>query len=476
MTSHTPEIRALQALSPLDGRYASECEPLARFFSEFALIRARVRVEIDWLLFLAGRRDVPDCPALSAAQREAIHALGEAFDLPQALRVKQLEAQTRHDVKAVELHLGEELRARGLDAWIPWLHFGCTSEDINSVAQAQLLTAALHHPLTEAWDNLLGLLETLAHETADLPMLARTHGQPASPTTMGKEVAVFTHRLRPILDALHRLRLTVKFGGATGNFSAWVVACPEADWLALTREFLAQAAPECDPLDVTTQIDPHDRLAELCFTLVRLASVLLDLARDFWQYISDGFFVQRPAPGQVGSSAMPHKVNPIHFENAEGNLGLATALLLHFATKLPVSRLQRDLSDSTVMRSVGTALGHLHLALTNLQRGLGVIQPDPEATRAALSHRWELLAEPLQTCLRRAGVADAHEKLRRVTQGLELDEAAYHEILSNLPLPKEMRERLKELRPETYLGLASDLARRPWGAGPGIGPPRPKKK
>ncbi len=460
MTSPSRETHALQALCPLDGRYAEASEPISRFFSEFALIRARVRLELDWLLWLADEEKV-ECPPIRERQRQVLEKLEQGFDLPQAQRVKTLEAEIHHDVKAVELFLAEELKRAKMDNWIPWLHFGCTSEDINNIAQARLISRAVRHPLAERWKDLLGRLEALATATAETPMLARTHGQPASPTTMGKEIAVFVHRITSIVRALDGFRLTVKFGGATGNFSAWQVACPKADWFALTRAFLRQVAPTCDPLDVTTQIDPRDRLGELCLTLVRLSTVLLDLARDMWQYISDGYFAQQPRGGQVGSSTMPHKVNPIHFENAEGNLGLATSLLVHLATKLPVSRLQRDLSDSTVMRSVGTAFGHLHLAMGNLNAGLEVVRPDEHAMRAALQGHWELLAEPLQTCLRLQGVKNAYEKLRQVTQGQDFDQATYREMVEKLPLSKEIKKRLAALRPETYLGRAAELATRP---------------
>lgn len=450
---------ALMALSPLDGRYADKCEPIARFFSEFALIRARVRVEIAWLLWLAGRKDVEDCPAPKAADAAALQSLSDSFDLHAAEQVKKIESQTRHDVKAVEVHLANQLERLGLDQWIPWLHFGCTSEDINSVAYALLITGALHHVLAEDWNEVLIALEHLSDSCAAMPMLGRTHGQPASPTTMGKEMAVFRARLARVAEDLESLKMTAKFSGATGNHSAWTAAVPEADWPTLTREFLLSVAPECEPLAVTTQIDPHDSLAAICLGLVRLCAVLTDLARDVWQYISDGHFTQRPAPGQVGSSTMPHKVNPIDFENAEGNLGLAQALLIHLATKLPISRLQRDLTDSTVLRSVGVAFAHVHLALTSLLAGLEKIHPDAANMRHALEPHWELLAEPLQTCLRREGVADAYEKLRKVTQGQQITEAMYHELVKSLPLPKPVKERLAALRPETYLGRAADLAR-----------------
>jgi adenylosuccinate lyase len=459
MAKTAQEIEALQALSPLDGRYAEATAALRPHFSEAALIRERVRIEIDWLLFLAESEDVEDCKRMTKKQVKDLTDLRDSFALRDAVRVKALERKVRHDVKAVELFLGEALRKRKMDMWIPWLHFGCTSEDINSAAHARMVMGALHGPVRDALCAMLQRLDALVEETATVPMLARTHGQPASPTTMGKEFAVFVDRLRTVAAELAELKMSVKFGGATGNFSAWTVACPEADWLKLTRAFLREAAPECEPLDVTTQIDPHDSLGAICLSLVRLAAVMIDLARDMWQYISDGYLSQRAIPGRVGSSAMPHKVNPIDFENAEGNLGIAQALLIHFAAKLPVSRLQRDLSDSTVMRSVGVAFGHLHLALGNLKKGLDLVDPDAEAMRRDLSGHWEVLAEPIQTVLRRHGVSGAYEKLRLVTQGRELDEAAFRTIVKKLPIPKETKARLAALRPETYIGRAADLAR-----------------
>jgi adenylosuccinate lyase len=459
--------QALMALSPLDGRYADKTAPLTEHFSEFALIRERVRVEILWLLFLAEQRSIPACSPIAKAKRRGLEQLAETFDVRQAERVKRLEARTRHDVKAAELFLAEELKRRGMTRWIPWLHFGCTSEDVNSIAHSQMVMGALRGPMREQWGEVLRTLRSLARHTARMPMPARTHGQPASPTTMGKEIAVFVHRLAPIVERLDSLPMTVKMGGATGTFSAWEAACPEANWPRLTRQFLKKAAPGCEPLAVTTQIDPHDRLAEIGFAMTQLSTVLIDFARDVWQYISDGFIIQQKAKGQVGSSTMPHKVNPIDFENAEGNLGLASALLIHLATKLPISRLQRDLSDSTVMRSVGVAFGHAHLALANLLAGLGRIAPNPKAMREALRDRWEVLAEPIQTCLRSHGVADAYEQMRHATQGKALNETSYREMVESLPLPEEVRARLAALRPETYIGRAVELAR--------LAPPRRRR-
>ncbi|MBN1478388.1 adenylosuccinate lyase [Candidatus Sumerlaeota bacterium] len=459
--------QALMALSPLDGRYADKTAPLTEHFSEFALIRERVRVEILWLLFLSEQRGVPGCSPLPRARRRELERLAETFDVRQAERVKRLEARTRHDVKAAELFLAENLKRRGMTRWIPWLHFGCTSEDINSIAHARMIVGALRGPMRGHWSEVLRALKSLARRTAKMPMPARTHGQPASPTTMGKEINVFVHRLAPIIDRLDTLPMSVKMGGATGTFSAWEAACPEANWRRLTRQFLRKAAPDCEPLEVTTQIDPHDRLAEICLAMTQLCTVLIDLARDIWQYIGDGFIIQQRAKGQIGSSTMPHKVNPIDFENAEGNLGLASALLIHLATKLPISRLQRDLSDSTVMRSVGVAFGHVHLALANLLAGLVKIAPNPKAMREALQRHWEVLAEPIQTCLRSHGVADAYEQMRRATQGRALDESSHRDLVAALPLPEDVKARLAALRPDTYLGRAVELAR--------LAPPRRRR-
>ena len=448
----------LDALSPVDGRYAAKLSALRQLCSEAGLIRLRVRIEAQWWQHLARHLQVPAFKNVaSAVQKEVVRLATDSATVDPAA-VKAIEARINHDVKAVEYYVRERLRAAGAQApQLEFVHFGCTSEDINNLAYALMLAAARREQLVPALAALIGELRTLAHAQAETPMLARTHGQPASPTTLGKEVANFVARLRRAQERFERVAILGKFNGAVGNFNAHVAGFPDVPWPRLAQAFVESLGLEWNAY--STQIEPHDWVAEYCDALAGINTVLLDAARDFWGYISLGYFRQRVAANEVGSSTMPHKVNPIDFENAEGNLGLANAQLRHFAEKLPVSRWQRDLSDSTVMRNIGVALGQSLLALQALQRGVGRLEADPARLRADLDAAWEVLAEPVQTVLRAHGVPDGYERLKAFTRGRPVDRERLHAFINSLDLPADVRRRLLDLTPAEYVGLAARLAR-----------------
>ena len=448
----------LLALSPVDGRYARSTAPLRAHLSESALVRHRIRIEAAWLLTLARTRPpgLPAAATLSPAVLAAAQALLDAPPADAAVAVKAIEQRTNHDVKAVEYFVRERLAAAGATpAELELVHFGCTSEDINNLAWALMLTGA-RDEMSGIVAALASQLEALAHEHASLGMLSRTHGQTASPTTLGKEFANVAARLGRALGRWRRVEALGKWNGAVGNFNAHTAAAPQADWPAISREFVASLGLAHNPL--TTQIEPHDWIGEYCDALAAIDVVLIDFARDMWGYISLGYLKQRAVAGEVGSSTMPHKVNPIDFENAEGNLGVANALLHHFANKLPVSRWQRDLTDSTVLRNLGVALGHSLIALRALERGLGKVAPDPQRIAADLDDAWEVLGEAVQTVLRAAGVPDGYELLKDFTRGRRIDAALYREFVADLPISAAERARLAALRPSDYLGLAARLA------------------
>ena len=452
------ERGALSAISPMDGRYRDRVRELRPVFSEFGLIRQRVRVEVAWFRTLAGHGELTGRNALEESALRALDSIVEDFDETQAARVKAIESETNHDVKAVEYYLREQLgQVAALRAHRALVHFACTSEDISNLAYALMLEEARSTALLPAAKELIETFRTLAHRQAGRPMLARTHGQAASPTTLGKEMAVFVARLERARDALADVAVRGKMNGAVGNYNAHVSACPDLDWPRVTRNFVEDLGLEFNPC--TTQIEAHDWMAELFHALMRFNAVQVDLCRDLWTYISLGYFRQRAAEGEVGSSTMPHKVNPIDFENAEGNLGIANALLSHLAAKLPVSRLQRDLSDSTVLRNVGVALAHSLLAWKSCLRGAAKIEVDDAAIDRDLEDAWEVLAEPVQTVLRRYGVEDAYERLKRLTRGRAVDRQDLHALIAELPIPEPARERLRALTPATYTGLAERLAR-----------------
>ncbi|TAK37563.1 MAG: adenylosuccinate lyase [Betaproteobacteria bacterium] len=449
----------LTALSPLDGRYAKSVDPLRPYFSEHALIRYRVRVELRWLQALAAAPAIRELKPFSAATRRALAQLEAGFSVADGERIKVIEAATNHDVKAIEYWLKEKLaHNREIERSLEFIHFACTSEDINNLAYALMLAESRERVLLPKLDALIAALRALARRHADLPMLARTHGQPASPTTLGKEIANVVHRLRRACRAIAAVAMLGKLNGAVGNYNAHLAAYPELDWPRFARRFVERLGLEFNPY--TTQIEPHDAFAELFDAYARANTVLLDLDRDLWGYVALGYFRQRPAAGEVGSSTMPHKVNPIDFENSEGNVGVANALLRHLADKLPVSRWQRDLSDSTALRNAGSALGHTLLAYAACLRGLGKLEADPARLAADLDANWEVLAEAVQQVMRRYGVPDAYEKLKTLTRGRPLGRAQLNAFIRGLRIPAGAKRRLLALTPAAYTGLAATLAKR----------------
>lgn len=451
--------QSIDALSPLDGRYAAKLAAVRNIFSEAGLMRERVRVECAWLLMLAAG---PGALALATLPPAARRWLEEQSKDPKATDVaaiKQIEARTKHDVKAVEYWIRGQLQTRGASAAaLEWVHFGCTSEDINNLAYALMLRRARTTIVLPLLDQVDALLNALAQRHATVAMLSRTHGQSATPTTVGKEIANFAARLLTQRSRLEQVPILGKMNGAVGNFNAHVAALPCVDWPSLSATFVESLGVFANAH--TTQIEPHDWIAEYCHALMRANVVLLDFARDMWSYISLGYFKQRTLDGEVGSSTMPHKVNPIDFENAEGNLGLANALLGHFADKLPVSRLQRDLSDSTVLRNLGVAVGYAALAYHSLQAGLAKIELDAGRMAQDLDGAWEVLGEAVQTVMRAHGIPDAYDSLKAFTRGRPVDQAAMREFIASLALPQAEKERLMQLTPGSYLGLAPLLAHR----------------
>ncbi len=449
----------LTALSPLDGRYARHLGELAGRFSEAALIRYRIRVEALWFRHLAAEPTVSVPGRLTGGAREELDRLATDPGLDTAQRVKEIEARTNHDVKAVEYLVRERLAAAGATpSQLEYVHFACTSEDINNLSYALMLRDARADILQPLMRQLAEKLRRLAHEHAGVPMLSRTHGQPASPTTLGKEMANFLVRLESLASRFEEVSILGKLNGAVGNFNAHVAAFPEADWPAITRRFVESLGIADNPY--TIQIEPHDWIAEYCDALARYDTVLIDFCRDVWGYVSLGYFRQRAVAGEVGSSTMPHKVNPIDFENAEGNAGLANALLRFMSEKLPISRWQRDLTDSTVLRNLGVALGHVVLALRSALRGIDKLEPDRERMAADLEATWEVLAEAIQTVMRRYGVADAYDRLKEFTRGRRVGQAELRAFVAGLELPADVAARLGSLTPAEYTGLAEALARR----------------
>ncbi len=452
------DLTALNALSPVDGRYASKVDDLRPIFSEYGLIRHRILVEIRWLQALAEAPEIAEVPPLSEHAKHLLDGIFDGFSEEDAQRVKNIESSTNHDVKAVEYFLKERIAGNAeLEAVAEFIHFACTSEDINNLAYALMLREARTQALLPAADQLIDALRGMAHGFADLPMLSRTHGQPASPTTLGKEFANVVHRLSRQRAQLAAVPMLGKINGAVGNFNAHLSAYPEVDWPALAERFVTGLGLDWNPY--TIQIEPHDYIAELCDALARFNTVLLDFDRDVWSYISIGYFRQRTVAGEVGSSTMPHKVNPIDFENSEGNLGIANALLGHFAAKLPVSRWQRDLTDSTVLRSVGVALGHSLIAYHATLRGLGKLEATPERLAADLDGCWEVLAEPVQTVMRRYGIEKPYEKLKELTRGRGIDRETLRAFIETLDIPTEARDALLALEPDSYTGNATQKAR-----------------
>jgi adenylosuccinate lyase len=449
---------ALTALSPLDGRYTGKVEALRPIFSEFGLMHRRVQVEIAWLLALAADPKIAELTAFSASQIDTLKAIAENFSVADGARIKAIEATTNHDVKAVEYFIKERIGAdAGLAQAKEFVHFACTSEDINNLSYALMLRDAREQVLLPMFDAVIAQLRTLAHANAALPMLSRTHGQTASPSTLGKEIANVVARLERQRKQLAAVEISGKINGAVGNYNAHAITYPEVDWRGFSQRFVESLGLGYNAY--TTQIEPHDGVAEYCDAVRRANIILIDLARDIWGYISLGYFKQSLQAGEVGSSTMPHKVNPIDFENAEGNFGLANALLGHFAEKLPISRWQRDLTDSTVLRALGTAFGHTVVALESLKKGLGKLNVNAERLGADLDASWEVLAEAVQTVMRRYGLPEPYEQLKALTRGQGITRESMRSFIGGLDLPADAKQRLLELTPGGYTGLAESLAR-----------------
>ena len=452
------DLTQLTALSPVDGRYGSKTETLRPIFSEYGLIRHRVLVEVRWLQALARHEGIHEVPALSTHAVRLLDDIIGKFSEQDAQRVKNIERTTNHDVKAVEYFLKEKISGNDeLEAISEFFHFACTSEDINNLAYALMLCEARMQTLLPLMDDVIRAITGLAHRYADEPMLARTHGQTASPTTVGKEMANVAARLQRQREPLATVPMLGKKTGAVGNYTPHLASYPDVDWPALSGEFIAGIGLEINPY--TTQIEPHDYMAELFDCQARFNTILIDFSRDVWGYISLGYFKQKTVAGEVGSSTMPHKVNPIDFENAEGNMGIANALLAHLAAKLPVSRWQRDLSDSTVLRNIGVAIGHVVIACESCLKGIGKLEINHERTAADLDASWEVLAEALQTVMRRYGIEKPYEKLKDLTRGQAVCQATLQAFINDLDLPDDVKAGLSRLTPAGYTGNASQQAR-----------------
>jgi adenylosuccinate lyase len=454
------DLTPLTALTPLDGRYRRTGDKLAPYFSEFGLIKYRVKVEIEWLKALADEPAIAEVPPFSAATLVELDAVATNFSLADAQAVKDHEKTTNHDVKAVEYFLKDKLAGNAQVTRVSeFIHFACTSEDINNLSHALMLRDARREVLLPAMHRLEARLAELAVDLADLPMLARTHGQPASPTTLGKEMANVVYRLRRGMDRFADVACQGKINGAVGNYNAHLSAYPDFDWESFAWRFVEKLGLSFNPY--TIQIEPHDYMAELYDACARINTVLIDLDRDVWGYVSLGYFKQKVKEGEVGSSTMPHKVNPIDFENSEGNLGLANALLRHLSEKLPISRWQRDLTDSTVLRNMGVALGYALLGYESLLRGLDKLEANPARLAEDLDHNWEVLAEPIQTVMRRYGLEKPYEQLKKLTRGQEgITQASLAKFILDLAIPDEAKRRLLAMTPASYIGKGADLARR----------------
>ncbi len=453
-------LTALSALSPLDGRYHGKVDALRPYFSEFGLIRYRVLIEIEWLKALSAAPAIVEIAPFSAATIQQLNELSAHFSEADAEQIKTIEKRTNHDVKAVEYWLREKLSINPETAKVlEFIHFACTSEDINNLSHALMLKAGRNELMLPALDLLIKRLHKLAHQLAELPMLCRTHGQTATPSTLGKEMANVVHRLQRARERLETVEIMGKFNGAVGNYNAHLAAYPNVDWEALAQNFVSAQGIVFNPY--TIQIEPHDYMAELFDAYARINTILIDFNRDIWGYISLGYFKQKVVAGEVGSSTMPHKVNPIDFENSEGNLGLANAVLRHFSEKLPISRWQRDLTDSTVLRNMGVALGYTLLAYESCLKGLNKLEANSQRLAEDLDNSWEVLAEPIQTVMRRYNIENAYDKLKELTRGKGgINRDSLRAFINTLNIPALEKKRLSELTPETYLGKASELAKR----------------
>ncbi|EKE77973.1 adenylosuccinate lyase [Gallaecimonas xiamenensis] len=452
------ELSALTAISPVDGRYGSKADLLRPIFSEFGLIKYRVEVEVRWLQLLAAEPKIAEVPALSAAANAALDAIVSAFSESDAQRVKDIEKTTNHDVKAVEYFLKEKVASNAeLNAVTEFIHFACTSEDINNLSYGLMLKEAREQVILPYCDKLVAALKTLADKYLTVPMMARTHGQPASPTTMGKEMANVAVRLERQRKQIASVEFLGKINGAVGNFNAHYSAYPDVDWPALSERFVSGLGLVWNKY--TTQIEPHDYIAELFDALARFNTILIDFDRDVWGYIALGHFKQKTVAGEIGSSTMPHKVNPIDFENSEGNLGIANAMFSHLAAKLPVSRWQRDLTDSTVLRNLGVGVAHSVIAFEATLKGISKLEVNEQSLLNELDQNWELLAEPIQTVMRRYGIEKPYEKLKELTRGRRVDQAGMHAFIDGLALPEQVKAEMKLMRPDNYIGIAEQLTR-----------------
>ena len=453
------DLSQLTAISPVDGRYGSKTAQLRPIFSEFGLIRHRVLVEVRWLQHLANEKAIAEVPQFSSDTQKLLNNIVEHFSEQDALRVKEIESTTNHDVKAVEYLLKEKIAGnKELEAVNEFIHFACTSEDINNLSHALMLREARDTVLLQLIDQLTSALTSLAKELAEQPMLAHTHGQPASPTTVGKEIANVVYRLQRQIEQIKSVPLMGKFNGAVGNYNAHLSAYPDLDWAAISKNFIESLGLEQNPF--TIQIEPHDYMAELFDAFSRFNNIVLDFNRDIWTYISMGFFKQKTIAGEVGSSTMPHKVNPIDFENSEGNIGIANAIFSHLSAKLPISRMQRDLTDSTVLRNLGVGLAHSMIAYQSTLRGISKLQVNAEALNKTLNDNWEVLAEPIQTVMRRYGVEKPYEKLKELTRGHRVTEEDFKAFITQLDIPQEAKDQLISLSPMTYIGNAVEQAKR----------------
>lgn len=453
------ETAALMAISPLDGRYQEKMNSLRAIFSEYGLIRFRVIVEIRWLEMLAEHGNLPEVPKLSSRAKAILNDIIDNFSEKDALRVKHIESGINHDVKAVEYFIKERIGGnQELAAISEFIHFGCTSEDINNLAYGLMLTTARQQCILPALDDVLTLLKKFAHENAEVAMLSRTHGQPATPTTVGKEIANFIARLQRQIEQLNSIFILGKLNGASGNYNALAIAYPEIDWQCLSKNLVTHLGLSWNPY--TTQIEPHDAMAEFFSVMVRINTILIDFNRDTWGYIALNYFKQKSIANEVGSSTMPHKVNPIDFENSEGNLGIANALFEHMIAKLPISRWQRDLSDSTVLRNIGVAVGHSILAYQSACKGIGKLEANQAVIKHDLDQHWEILGEAVQTVMRRYNLEQPYEKLKAFTRGKQIDQAMLKQFITELALPESAKQQLLALTPDTYIGYADKLAKR----------------
>ena len=446
---------SIKSLTPLEGRYGAITQPFGDYFSEWALIKYRVHVEVEWLIAMAANPDFAEIRPFTAEEISFLRNIVATFDDEKALRIKEIERTTNHDVKAVEYFLRETMGAMSLGDLLEFIHFSCTSEDINNLSYALMLKHGFNDVWLPSAETLVKMVSAMAEEEKDIPMLAHTHGQSASPTTIGKELAVFVYRWNRQLKQIRALEYLGKFNGAVGNFNAHSIAYPEVDWEQVSRSFVESLGLTYNPL--TTQIESHDYVAEAFHALARFNNILLDFDRDMWLYISMGYFKQKAIPGEVGSSTMPHKINPIDFENSEANLGLSNAVLDHLANKLPISRLQRDLSDSSAQRNMGTGLAHSHIAITYTLKGLKKTVVNQEALAADLNHAWEVLAEAVQTVMRKFGHANSYDKLKAITRGKGISETDIKSFIESVDLPAADKQRLLSLTPAQYVGIASSL-------------------